>query len=87
MGRAAREGHIAAMFMTADCLLEGCGCDDKSYEEVEEGAFQLKRQEELQQRQQQKRIQEAVPLLYNAAESGHRFARQRFRELLLQTRE
>jgi len=53
---AAKLGHVGAMYMTADCLIEGEGC------EVD--------------------VAQAIPLLYRAADQGHRFARQRIRELL-----
>ena len=48
--RAAQQEHTAALFMLADCLLDGCGCERDA--------------------------PRAVPLLYAAAERGHRFARQ-----------
>ena len=48
--RAAQQGHTSALFMLADCLLDGCGCERDA--------------------------PRAVPLLYAAAERGHRFARQ-----------
>lgn len=54
--RAAEQDHTAAMFMLADCLVEGEGTA--------------------------KDVARAVPLLYRAADSGHRYARQRIRELL-----
>jgi hypothetical protein len=54
--RAAAEGHAGALFMAADCLIEGTGV-----------AVQPAR---------------AVPMLLEAAEQGHRYARQRVRELL-----
>lgn len=53
---AANEEHVGAMYMMADCLMEGEGT------EVD--------------------VARAVPLLYKAAESGHRYARQTIRELL-----
>ena len=48
-------GHVGAMFMTADCLLTGAGCEED--------------------------VGSAIPLLAASAELGHRFARQRMREL------
>jgi len=53
---AAVQKHSHGMFMLADCLLEGSGCDPDPAR--------------------------AVPLLYAAAESGHRGARQHLRQLL-----
>lgn len=53
---AAEHDHTAAMYMMADCLVEGDGTE--------------------------KNIGRAVPLFYRAAEKGHRYARQRIRELL-----
>lgn len=54
--QAASKGHVGAMFMIADCLIEGEGTDVN--------------------------VAEAIPLLYRAADQGHRYARQRIRELL-----
>ena len=54
--RAANQNHTSALFMQAECLLEGTG---------------VKRDHAR-----------AVPLLYNAAERGHRMARQYVREWL-----
>jgi hypothetical protein len=54
--RAAAEDHTAALYMVADCLVEGEGTE--------------------------KNVARAVPLFYKAAERGHRFSRQRIRELL-----
>jgi TPR repeat protein len=54
--RAAETDHTAALYMMADCLVEGEGT--------------------------KKDIARAVPLLYKAAEQGHRYSRQRIRELL-----
>lgn len=51
------EDHTAALYMMADCYLEGDGVPEKS-------------------------LAKAVPLLYKAADRGHRFARQMIRELL-----
>jgi hypothetical protein len=53
---AAKQDHTAAMFMMADCLVEGEGTEIS--------------------------VAQAVPLFYRAAERGHRYARQRIRELL-----
>jgi TPR repeat protein len=54
--QAAENQHTGAMFLAADCLFEGTGCDkDKA---------------------------KAVSLMFAAAERGHRYARQRIRELL-----
>ena len=53
---AAANNHPAAMFMMADCLIQGDGIE--------------------------KDVARAVPLLYKAAELGHRYARQHIRELL-----
>jgi TPR repeat protein len=59
--QAADKGHVAALYMTADCLLEARGtpCDKPR----------------------------AIPLLYAAAESGHRHARHKMRALLAETEE
>ena len=54
--KAAAKGHVGAMYMMADCLIEGEGTE--------------------------KNVAEAVPILYLAADQGHRYARQRIRELL-----
>ena len=54
--RAAAQDHTAALYMVADCLVEGEGTA--------------------------KDVARAVPLFYEAAERGHRFARQRIREIL-----
>lgn len=54
--RAAAKDHTGALYMVADCLVEGEGTE--------------------------KSISKAVPLFYRAAERGHRFSRQRIRELL-----
>jgi TPR repeat protein len=54
--RAAAQNHTGAMYMVADCLVEGEGCT--------------------------KSVARAVPLFYKAAERGHRYSRQRIRELL-----
>jgi hypothetical protein len=54
--RAANDNHTGALYMMADCLVEGEGVA--------------------------KDVARAVPLFYRAAELGHRFARQRVRELL-----
>ena len=54
--RAAAYEHTGAMYMMADCLVEGEGCG--------------------------KSVAKAVPLFYKAAERGHRYSRQRIRELL-----
>ena len=54
--QAAIQGHVGAMYMMADCLIEGDGTE--------------------------KDVAKAVPLLYLAADEGHRYARQRVRELL-----
>lgn len=54
--RAAEQDHTAALYMTADCLVEGEGVEIS--------------------------VAEAIPLFYKAAERGHRFSRQRLRELL-----
>jgi len=54
--RAAAYEHTGAMYMAADCLVEGEGCE--------------------------KSVAKAVPLFYKAAERGHRYSRQRIRELL-----
>jgi len=59
--RAANDNHTAALYMVADCLVEGEGV-----------AVDVAR---------------AVPLFYQAAERGHRFARQRIREMLEQQKE
>jgi len=56
--RAAEQDHTAALYMTADCLVEGEGVEIS--------------------------VAEAIPLFYKAAERGHRFSRQRIRELLAQ---
>merc|ERR1719487_2765019 len=53
---AAAQQHAHGMFMLADCLLEGLGCEPDPAR--------------------------AVPLLYDAAEKGHRGARQHLRQLL-----
>lgn len=53
---AEQDQHTAALFMMADCLVEGEGTDID--------------------------VARAVPLFYQAAERGHRYARQRIRELL-----
>ena len=53
---AAKQDHTAALYMVADCLVEGEGTE--------------------------RNIHEAVPLFYKAAERGHRYSRQRIRELL-----
>jgi TPR repeat protein len=54
--RAAKQDHTAALYMMADCLVEGEGTEIS--------------------------VAQAVPLFYRAAERGHRYARQRIRELL-----
>ena len=54
--KAAEQGHVGALYMMADCLIEGEGT------EVD--------------------VARALPLLYQAADRGHRYARQRVRELL-----
>ena len=54
--RAAKSDHTAALYMVADCLVEGEGTE--------------------------RNIHKAVPLFYKAAERGHRYSRQRIRELL-----
>jgi len=54
--KASEQQHTAALFMTAECLVEGEGC--------------------------KKSVAKAIPLFYGAAERGHRFSRQRIRELL-----
>jgi len=54
--RAAKDNHTAAMYMTADCLVEGEGTKVN--------------------------VARSIPLFYQAAERGHRFARQRIREVL-----
>ena len=53
---AAKQGHTGALFMAADCLLDGVGTPQDAAQ--------------------------AVPLLRASAERGHRYARQRLRELL-----
>ncbi|GAX26989.1 hypothetical protein FisN_9Lh297 [Fistulifera solaris] len=53
---AASRGHVGALYMTADCLMEGEGTE--------------------------KNVARAIPMLYQAADQGHRYARQRVRELL-----
>lgn len=54
--QAAAQDHTAAMYMMADCLVEGDGTP--------------------------RSVARAVPLFYKAAERGHRYSRQRIRELL-----
>jgi TPR repeat protein len=54
--KAAEQDHTAALYMMADCLVEGDGTEIN--------------------------VAKAVPLFYRAAEHGHRFSRQRIRELL-----
>lgn len=54
--KAASQDHTAAIYMVADCLVEGEGTE--------------------------KSLGRAIPLFYKAAERGHRFSRQRIRELL-----
>jgi TPR repeat protein len=54
--RAADKGHTAALYMMADCFVEGEGVEQS--------------------------VAKAVPLYFRAAEQGHRFSRQRIRELL-----
>ena len=54
--RAAKHDHTSALYMVADCLVEGEGTE--------------------------RDVARAIPLLYKAAERGHRFSRQRIRELL-----
>jgi len=54
--RAAELDHTAALYMVADCLVEGEGTE--------------------------RSVAKAVPLFYKAAERGHRYSRQRIRELL-----
>eukprot|EP00536_Pseudo-nitzschia_multiseries_P017513 jgi/Psemu1/225342/e_gw1.1595.14.1 len=54
--RAAKLDHTAALYMVADCLVEGEGTE--------------------------RSVAKAVPLFYKAAERGHRYSRQRIRELL-----
>jgi TPR repeat protein len=54
--KAADNGHVGAMYMMADCLMEGEGTKID--------------------------VARAIPLLYQAADQGHRYARQRVRELL-----
>ena len=56
--QAANDGHVAGMYMMADCLLEGEGTT--------------------------KDVACAIPLLYRAAEQGHRYARQTIRQLVSQ---
>jgi TPR repeat protein len=53
---AASRGHVGALYMTSDCLMEGEGTE--------------------------KNVARAIPMLYQAADQGHRYARQRVRELL-----
>ncbi|CAJ1949711.1 unnamed protein product [Cylindrotheca closterium] len=54
--KAALKDHTGALYMVADCLIEGEGTE--------------------------KSVGKAVPLFYKAAERGHRYSRQRIRELL-----
>ena len=54
--KAAEQDHTAALYMVADCLVEGDGTE--------------------------RNVSAAVPLFYKAAEGGHRYSRQRIRELL-----
>lgn len=54
--KAAKSNHVGALYMVADCLLEGEGTAVS--------------------------VADAVPLLYEAAEQGHRYSRQKIRELL-----
>ncbi|KAL3931762.1 MAG: hypothetical protein SGBAC_011157 [Bacillariaceae sp.] len=54
--KAAQKDHTGALYMVADCLIEGEGTE--------------------------KSVGKAVPLFYRAAEHGHRYSRQRIRELL-----
>jgi hypothetical protein len=54
--KAAAKGHVGALYMMADCLIEGEGTKID--------------------------VARAIPLLYQAADQGHRYARQRVRELL-----
>jgi TPR repeat protein len=54
--KAAQHDHTAALYMMADCLVEGEGTEIS--------------------------VAQAVPLFYRAAERGHRYSRQRIRELL-----
>ena len=54
--KAAGKEHVGAMYMMADCLIEGEGTESD--------------------------VARAIPLLYQAADKGHRYARQRVRELL-----
>lgn len=54
--KAAAKGHMGALYMMADCLIEGEGTKID--------------------------VARAIPLLYQAADQGHRYARQRVRELL-----
>jgi len=54
--RAAKSDHTSALYMVADCLVEGEGT--------------------------KRDVAKAIPLLYKAAERGHRYSRQRIRELL-----
>ncbi|KAG7338171.1 Sel1 repeat-containing protein [Nitzschia inconspicua] len=54
--KAAEQDHTAAIYMVADCLVEGEGTE--------------------------RSLGRAIPLFYKAAERGHRFSRQRIRELL-----
>lgn len=54
--RASKYEHTAALYMVADCLVEGEGTE--------------------------RSVAKAVPLFYKAAERGHRYSRQRIRELL-----
>jgi TPR repeat protein len=54
--KAAAVGHVASIYMMADCLATGEGVEQN--------------------------VAKAVPLFYQAAEQGHRYSRQRIRELL-----
>ena len=60
--KAAAMGHAGALFMTADCLIEGTGVQELD-------------------------PARAVSMLMAAAEQGHRFARQRLRELIAADKE
>jgi hypothetical protein len=57
--QAAAANHTAALYMAADCLVEGEGIE--------------------------RSVSRAIPLFLKAAEQGHRYSRQRIRELLATT--
>jgi hypothetical protein len=57
--QAAHANHTAALYMAADCLVEGEGTE--------------------------RSVSQAIPLFLQAAEQGHRYSRQRIRELLATT--